>query len=119
MHLIFGATPEYWHVNEYATFYLWLSPGLLAMGSVGFLAMAMQLSWTTASATMFTIFMTVSNVGHVIGNKLVGVLRSEDSLNLSYEHTFFTAGVAMILPLLMLIVVRPEQIDESKFAELR
>ena len=41
--------------------YLFLNPGVLAMGSVGYLAMSMRISWTKAAATMFTIYMTANN----------------------------------------------------------
>lgn len=113
-HLIFGATPMFWHVEWYAAFYLWLAPGLLAMGSVGFLALAMQLSWTTASATMFTIYMTMSNVGHVVGNKLAGVLGNKGGLNFTYEQMLFTAGISMLLPLLLLLAVKPAEVGAAR-----
>ena len=95
--------------------YLLLNPGILAVGSVGFLSMGMKISWTKASATMFTIYMTLSNVGHVIGHKAVGVLR--DTLEFSYEGTFAAAGLAMITPLFLLFVVRPGEVDQAREPE--
>ena len=100
--IIFGSYPGLWGESWFTGGYLFLSPGVLAFGSVGFLSMAMRLSWTKSAATMFTIYMTVSNIGHVLGNWLVGPLRAQ----FSYEHTFWTAGIAMLLPLLLLIVVK-------------
>ena len=82
------------------------------MGSVGFLSMAMRVSWTTAAATVFTIFMTVSNIGHVLGNKLVGPVR--ERLGLTYEETFYLAGATILIPLLLLLVMNPGQVDERK-----
>lgn len=114
--IIFGCCPHLWSNWWFSAGYLFLNPGLLAIGSVGFLSMGMRISWTTASATVFTIFMTVSNVAHVMGNKAAGLLR--DNLGLSYEQTFIVAGVTMFIPLLLLIVVRPEQVDRMKDAEL-
>ncbi|MDP6555752.1 MAG: MFS transporter [Pirellulaceae bacterium] len=115
--IIFGCCPHLWNQRWFAAGYLLVNPGLLAIGSVGFLSMGMRISWTTASATVFTIYMTVSNVAHVMGNKAVGPLR--DGLGLSYEHTFWVAGISMFVPLLLLLFVRPEQVDRMRNAELK
>ncbi|MDA1013016.1 MAG: MFS transporter [Planctomycetota bacterium] len=145
LHILYAMTPQMWHHDWYSACYLWLSPGVLAMGSVGFLALGMQLSWTKASATMFTVYMTMSNVGHVIGNKLVGYLQNvsvipgvdlvpegepipQELLNvptslitergvfLTFVDTFYIAGFAMLLPLLLLMLVHPMQVEKAKAA---
>jgi hypothetical protein len=105
-----------WNQTWFTAGYLLLNPGTLAMGSVGFLSMGMRLSWTRSAATVFTIYMTVSNIAHVVGNMLVGPLR--ETLVFSYEQTFFVAGATMWLPLLLLLVVRPEEVDRMKSLEL-
>ncbi len=112
--LIFAAFAGRWGESWFATGYLFLNPGLLAVGSVGFLAMSMRLSWTKAAATMFTIYLTTANIGHVAGNWMVGLLRED--LGFSYELTFAFAGVAVILPLFLLLLVRPEEVDEARNA---
>ena len=112
MALIFGAFAGQWGESWFATGYLLLNPGILAVGSVGFLAMSMRLSWTKAAATMFTIYLTTANIGHVAGNWMVGLLREQ--LGFSYELTFAFAGVAVILPLFLLPWVRPEDVDRAR-----
>ena len=109
---IFGACPNLWRESWFSTGFLILNPCLLAMGAVGFLSMGMKISWTRAAATVFTIYMTVSNVGHVIGNKLVGPLR--ERFEFSYEHTFFLAGAVTLIPLLLLTAVNPVRVDEMR-----
>lgn len=108
--ILFGLSPGHWGDKNLATAYLLAIEFFLALGSVGFLSMSMRISWTAAAATVFTIFMTVSNIGHVAGNYLVSPLRGEDGLGLSYEQTFQVAGLLMIVPLLLLFLVRPEQV---------
>ena len=76
---------------------------------VGFTAMAMRLSWTKSAATMFTIYLTTANIGHVAGNWLVGPLR--DGMGFSYEQTFLFAGLIAILPLLLLFLVKSKDVD--------
>ena len=110
--IIFGALPFLWHDSRFAAAYLLLNPGILAVGAVGYLSMSMRISWTQAAATVFTVYMTVSNIGHVIGNWLVGTLR--ETWALSYEHSFFAVGIFMWTPLLLLAVVRLEEVDEHK-----
>jgi PAT family beta-lactamase induction signal transducer AmpG len=112
--ILFGMSSGYWSDRDFATSYLLTIEFFLAMGSVGFLSMSMRISWTTAAATVFTIYMTVSNIGHVAGNYLVGPIRGEGGLDLSYEDTFLLAGLLMLVPLLLLYVVKPEVIDRLK-----
>lgn len=103
MHVIFGLCPGLWNERWFTSGYLILNPGALAVGSVGFLALAMNVSWTRAAATMFTIFMTLSNMGHVAGNLLAGRMR--DHHQLSYEASFVIAGALTLVPLALLWLV--------------
>ena len=112
--IVFGVFPALWHENWFAAGYLFVNPGILAVGAVGFLSMSMRISWTRAAATVFTIFLTVSNIGHVMGNWLVGTLRGTWAL--SYQESFFAVGVFMLAPLLLLLVVRIEEVDRRKKA---
>ena len=112
MAIVFAAFAGRWGESWFAAGYLFLNPGILAVGSVGFLAMSMRLSWTKAAATMFTIYLTSANIGHVLGNWLVGVLREQ--LGLSYEQTFLFAGLSMILALFLLLVVRPGDVERAR-----
>ena len=114
MAVVFALCSAMWHETWFTAGYLLLNPGILAMGQVGYLSMSMRISWTKAAATMFTVYLTVSNIGHVVGNWLVGPLR--EGLALSYEQTFYFVGLAMTLPLLMLLVVNPRQVDRAKQA---
>ena len=110
--ILFGVYASLWTKEWFAAGYLLLNPGLLAAGLVGALAMAMKISWTRAAATMFITLLTVANIGHVIGNWLVGPLREQAAL--SYEQTFWFAGLAMIVPLFLLLFVKPEQVDRMR-----
>ena len=84
----------------------------LALGAVGFLSMGMKISWTKSVATMFTVYMTLSNVGHVVGNKMAAWLGVD--LGLSYEMSFGVAGIATIAPLVLLAVVNPATVDAKR-----
>lgn len=109
--IVFAACPGLWDQSWFTTSYLLATDALLAVGSVGFLSMAMRICWTKSSATMFTVYMTLSNVGHVLGNKLAGPL----SKVFDYESLFYLVGFASLLPLVCLPLVSPEQVDEFKY----
>jgi len=124
--IVFAACPGLWSERWFATSYVMLSETLNAVGSVGFLSMAMRISWTKAAATVFTTYMTLSNVSHVVGNLLAGpVLRmfiypayGESAEMVSYELTFWFVGLVTLSPLLLLILVRPEEVDRARDAEM-
>ena len=98
-----------WDTAWFPYVYLILSPGLIAIGAVGFLSMSMRISWTAASATVFTTYMAVSNVSAVIGKRLVKPI--EDSY--SYETGFYLAAFASLIPLLLLPLVSVRQVDQA------
>jgi len=56
--------------------FLVISPSLIAIGTVSMFALTMALSWSSASATMFTSYMAISNLSVVIGTNLIGPLTS-------------------------------------------
>ena len=120
--ILFGMNMGMWSEGWFATSYVIGFETLNAIFSVGFLSMAMRISWTAAAATVFTTYMTLSNVSHVAGNALAGPIRNfftvqsngEAADLIAYQHTFFFVGAVSILPLLLLIWVRPSEVDEAK-----
>jgi len=122
----FAACPQLWNEKWFTTTYLFSAETFAAVGAVGFLAMAMRISWSAAAATVFTSYMALSNVSRLTGNFLAGPVRklftfSEyygDSADMvSYELTFWFICVVTLLPLLLLIVVRPAEVDRAREAE--
>jgi len=113
----FGSLSQYWGLSWFATGFLLLNPAAIAIGAVGYNAIGMQLSWTKSSATMFTMYMTVSNVGHTIGNGLIGPLR--EGWGFSYQETLQIAGVCMLAPLVAFVfLVNPNDVQRMKDQEL-
>ncbi len=109
--IIFAMNSALWDQRWFTTTYLLAAEGFLAIGSVGFLSMSMRICWTKSSATMFTVYMTLSNVGHVVGNWLVGPVRAQ----LNFGPTFLFIGITSLLPLLFLRFVKPAQVDPYKY----
>ena len=122
--LTFAAFPGLWNEGWFAMSYILSYETLSAIGSVGFLSMAMRISWTQSAATVFTTYMTLSNVSHLTGNWLAGPVRALLKFGdagvtadlYSYELTFWFVGAVTIAPLLLLILVRPAQVDRARAA---
>ena len=122
--MIYAGCPGLWNEYWFSAGYVLAYESLFAIGSASYLALAMRISWTTAAATVFTTYMTLSNVSHVIGNWLAGPVRqmfifgdSPSATLRSYELTFWFVGVVGLLPLLSLIWVRKQAIDDARQRE--
>jgi len=125
--LLFAVSPGMWSERWFTVGYVVTFETLVAVGSVGFLSMAMRISWSTAAATVFTVFMTLSNVSHVVGNAAAGYVR-DWTLNMataqglvdreaeifSYQWTIGLSGLITIPVLLLLLRVRIREVDEAQ-----
>ena len=78
-------------------FYLIAYPFCVAVGTVGMFALAMALSWSKASATMFTSYMAISNLSVVLGNKLIGPLSGIFSIGQIYLIMMFVCLTPVVL----------------------
>ena len=146
--IAFASLPEYWNntvqlavpaslqsivgsseldVKWFGLSYIVAYETLTAIGAVGFLSMAMRISWSKSAATVFTVYMTLSNVSHVVGNWLAGPIRtaSTDYVNsagiessaaviYSYQLTFWFCGLTTLPVLLLLLWVRTESVDKAE-----
>ena len=91
-------------------FYLIAYPFCVAVGTVGMFALAMALSWSKASATMFTSYMAISNLSVVIGNKLIGPLSDIFSIGQIYVIMMFVC----LTPVVLLKSMDPKPILDIK-----
>ena len=91
-------------------FYLITYPFCVAVGTVGMFALAMALSWSKASATMFTSYMAISNLSVVIGNKLIGTLSDILSIGQIYVIMMFVC----LTPAVLLKSMDPKPILDIK-----
>ena len=96
--------------NWFQSFYLAVYPFCIAMGTVAMFALAMALSWSKASATMFTSYMAISNLSVVIGNKLIGPL----SELFSVGQIYLLMMVICLSPFVLLKSMDPRPILDIK-----
>ena len=103
---LFGTMHYDWIVATYTVVY----PALLAIFVVNFLAHAMQLSWTKSSATMFTIYMTLSNVGHMFGNMGAGSIEEAFGIH----GAFIASGLLTAACAILILPCGVNQVEEAK-----
>ena len=96
----------YW----FQVFYLVVYPALVAVGTVSMFALAMALSWSKASATMFTSYMAISNMSVVIGGKLIEPLSEVMSIGQIYIVMMFVC----LAPVVFLKSMDPRHILDIK-----
>ena len=128
--IVFSLCPQFWDQYWFTLTYVLAFETLAAIGSVGFLSMAMRISWSTAAATVFTVYMTLSNVSHVVGNWLAGPVRritteyaessglvGTEAELMSYQLTIGLAGLITLPALLLLLRVKTDEVDEADEAD--
>ena len=91
-------------------FYLVVYPSFIALGTVVMFSLAMALSWSKASATMFTTYMALSNLSVVIGSKLIGPLTNHFTLG----NIYILMMVICLLPVFLLKHMNPSPILKIK-----
>ena len=96
----------YW----FQVFYIIVSPFFVAIGTVSMFALAMALSWSKASATMFTSYMALANLSVVIGNKLIEPLTSR----LDIGEVYVLMMIVCLLPVVFLKRMDPTPILDIK-----
>jgi len=77
--------PNTWFISSFMIGY----QVLYVFSSIGIFATAMECCWKKVSATQFTLYMTISNLGRIAGAKLIGPVKNQ----LSWEYTIFLFSI--------------------------
>ncbi len=72
---IFAFSSMYWPNRTFIYTYMILHNILYTLSSIGIFAIAMQSCWKKISASQFTLFMTISNLGQIAFASLIGPVR--------------------------------------------
>ncbi len=88
--LIFGFAFQkiYWPATSFIIAFMIGFQMLYVFTNIGLFAIGMQCCWKKISATQFTLYMTIFNVGRVVGARLVGTMKS----NFNWEYTLLAFG---------------------------
>jgi MFS transporter, PAT family, beta-lactamase induction signal transducer AmpG len=92
----------YWNTEHFITGFMGLYYTLYVFTSIASFAIGMQLCWARISATQFTLYMTVSNVGRSVGAALLGPLK----MYFSWDYIFLVVAALSLGSLLFVVILR-------------
>jgi PAT family beta-lactamase induction signal transducer AmpG len=111
--VVFSLTSFAWTSEGYplVLFFALLETGL-ALTTVSLFALFMKISWTTAAATQFTLYMTILNMGNALGPMLT-------RLGLDHAQAYMLCAGLAVLPLGVLPLLDPARVVRRKLHERR
>jgi PAT family beta-lactamase induction signal transducer AmpG len=89
----------YWQLDVFITGFIIGFYILETFITIAVFATAMQLCWKRISATQFTLYMAISNLGHSLGSALVGPMKD----NFTWQSVILSF---IIFALIMLLIIR-------------
>lgn len=92
----------YWGTEHFVTGFMGFYYTLYVFISIASFAIGMQLCWPRISATQFTLYMAMANVGRSVGAALLGPLKS----SLPWEDIFLFAAMLALGSLVFVMVLR-------------
>ncbi len=101
----FAFQKVYWPETSFIVAFMIGFQVLYVFTNIGLFAIGMQCCWKKISATQFTLYMTIFNLGRVVGAKLVGTMKT----NFSWEYTLLAFGGLIAIAWLIIQFIRINQ----------
>ena len=95
----------YWTSTSFIVAFMIAFQVLYVFTNIGYFSMGMQCCWKKISATQFTLYMTISNLGRVTGAKLIGPIKN----TFDWEYTLLAFGGMIALAWLIIQFIRIDQ----------
>ncbi len=92
---------SYWSTEHFVSGFMGLYYTLYVFISIASFAIGMQLCWPRISATQFTLYMAMANVGRSVGAALLGPLKSR----LPWEHIFYFIALLSVGSLFFVMIL--------------
>ena len=93
---------SWWHTDFFVTGFMGLYYLLYAFICIASFAIGMELCWCRVSATQFTLYMAISNMGRALGASLLGPLKEW----LPWEYVILTVGAFALGSLGFVMILR-------------
>lgn len=106
---VLAFSKAYWSDRSFIYAYMMVYNVLYTFSSIGLFAIAMQCCWKKVSASQFTLYMTLSNLGRMVFIALIGPIKA----NFSWQFTIFSCAVIFGIALLLLQFLNIERQVES------
>ncbi len=109
--ITFGLLHPYWVSDSFSG--LWIIPlfkGAIAFQTVSLFSLYMKISWTTAAATQFTLYMAISNFGVFLGSQL-------NRLDWERWSLFVLGGTSALIPIVLLLLMKPDLVVKRRLED--
>ena len=83
----------YWDNTWYITGFMMIYQTITVFATIGIFAISMQCCWKKVSASQFTLYMTIGNLGRIVGAKLIGPINERAGWN----YTIFSFSIMILL----------------------
>lgn len=94
--------PAYWNDRTFIMAFMIGYQMLCVFTTIGVFAIGMQCCWKKISATQFTMYMTMANIGRIVCSKLIGPIKT----GFSWEYTLLAFAGFIALAWLLLQFLR-------------
>jgi PAT family beta-lactamase induction signal transducer AmpG len=84
---------SYWTFVSFIASFMMIYQLLYVFACIGIFSIAMECCWKKVSASQFTIYMTIGNLGRIAGAKLIGPVK----LELTWEYTILVFAGLIVL----------------------
>lgn len=86
---VLAFSKAYWSDRSFIYAYMMVYNILYTFSTIGFFAIAMQCCWKKVSASQFTLYMTICNLGRIAFTALIGPIKA----NFNWQLTIFASVV--------------------------
>ena len=93
---------SWWRTEHFITGFMGLYYVLYTFITIASFAIGMELCWCRVSATQFTLYMAIANVGRAFGAYLLGPLKA----NFPWEDVILSIGLFALSSLFFVIILR-------------
>ena len=100
--LLMGLLKSYWHHEIVITGFMALYYVLYVFISIASFAIGMELCWCRVSATQFTLYMAMANMGRALGASLLGPLK----VYFGWQYAILAVGVLALGSLFFISLLR-------------
>lgn len=111
--IVLGFSKMYWDNRSYIFAFMVVQNVIFTFACIGLFAIAMQCCWRKVSASQFTLFMTIANLGQMTFAALIGPIRD----NFNWQISLFAFALFIALAWLVLQFLNIDK-QMEKVAEL-
>jgi MFS transporter, PAT family, beta-lactamase induction signal transducer AmpG len=94
---VLAFSKSYWSDRSFIYAFMIAYNALYTFACIGIFAIAMQCCWKKVSASQFTLYMTIANLGQMAFAALIGPIKANFNWNISIFSTAVFIGLALLL----------------------